>query len=63
MTGPDEDVWSSRRSESQEEALRAGAELSGMFDAVDSWYVDGNIRLPRVTGFPNRALNNCAPPA
>lgn len=48
MIGPDEDVWSSRRRESQEEAVRAGAELSGIFDAVDSWYVDGAIRLPRV---------------
>jgi len=37
MIGPDEDVWSSRRSESQEETLRAGAVLSGIFDAVGSW--------------------------
>ena len=48
MTGPDEDVWTSRRRESQEEALKASAELSGIFDAVDSWYVDGATRLPRV---------------
>lgn len=48
MTGIDGDVWSSRRSESPEEAVRAGAELSGIFEAVDSWYANGAIRLPRV---------------
>lgn len=43
-----EDVWSSRRSESPVETMLAGSELSAIFDAVDSLYVDGSIRLPKV---------------
>jgi hypothetical protein len=48
MTATGGEVWSSRRSETPEEAVSAGAELSGIFEAVDSLYAEGAISLPRV---------------
>ncbi|MBT2533934.1 hypothetical protein J7E83_17745 [Arthrobacter sp. ISL-48] len=48
MAESKEETWLAGRSETPEEALRAGSELSKIFDSIDSFYVDGAIKLRAV---------------
>ncbi len=43
MVVTDQESWSEGRSETPDEAYRAGAELSKIFAAIDEFYVDGAI--------------------
>ncbi|ASN19081.1 hypothetical protein [Arthrobacter sp. YN] len=48
MVATDQEAWSEGRSETPDEAYRAGAELSKIFASIDEFYVDGAIKLRAV---------------